>query len=205
MATPHLTIGPGLPSNPGAGRTPAAMPFHAKTLALGPVHLTLGPVARARNGVIGRDGGLPWRLKTDLAHFRTLTIGKPVIMGRKTWESLPDRPLARRTNIVLTHDMSYEPRGALVCLDFSEAVQIAREQAEEDGVDEICVIGGAALFAMALPRARRIYLTEVEADVTGDVSLPPIDETRWHEVFREAHPAGDGDDYAFVFRTLERR
>jgi dihydrofolate reductase len=167
--------------------------------------LTLGPVARSRNGVIGRDGELPWRLKTDLAHFRTLTLGKPVIMGRKTWESLPRRPLPRRTNIVLTRDMSFEPTGAVVCQDFSEAVQIAREQAEEDGVDEVCVIGGAALFALALPRARRIYLTEVEAEVEGDVSLPPIDESRWRETSRVLHPAGDGDDYDVVFRVLERR
>ncbi len=169
------------------------------------VHLTLGPVARSRNGIIGRDGDLPWRLKTDLAHFRTLTIGKPVIMGRKTWESLPRRPLAGRTNIVLTHDMSFEPKGAVVCQDFSEAVQIAREQAEEDGADEVCVIGGAALFALALPKARRIYLTEVEAEVEGDVRFPSFNEADWREVSREAHAAGEGDDHDMVFRVLERR
>jgi dihydrofolate reductase len=84
-------------------------------------------------------------------------------------------------------------------------VQMAREQAEEDGVDEVCVIGGAALFALAIPKAGRIYLTEVEADVPGDVYFPPFDESGWVEVSREAHPAGDGDDHPFVFRTLERR
>src|ERR1700755_3439091 len=94
--------------------------------------LTAGPVARARNGVIGRDGALPWRLKSDLAIFRAVTMGKPVIMGRKTWDSLPKAPLPGRTNIVLTRDGSFEPHGALVCEDFSEAVQIAREQAAED-------------------------------------------------------------------------
>jgi dihydrofolate reductase len=171
--------------------------------------LTLGPVARARNGVIGQGGGLPWRLKTDLQNFKALTLGKPVIMGRKTWESLPRRPLPGRINIVLTRDGSYEEmskaQGALVCERFDEAVQIAREQAEEDGAPEFCVIGGAALFAMALPKARRIYLTEVEADVSGDVTLPAIDETRWTEVSRAAHPAGPDDEYPFVFRVLERR
>ncbi|MFI4935682.1 MAG: dihydrofolate reductase [Caulobacterales bacterium] len=170
-----------------------------------PVHLTLGPVARARNGVIGRGDALPWRLRTDLQRFRRLTLGKPVIMGRKTWQSLPSRPLKGRTNIVLSRDGSFEPAGALVCETFSEAVQIAREQAEEDGVEEVCVIGGAALFALALPRAQRIYLTEVEGDPQGDVIMPAIGETGWKEVDREAVPAGPEDDYPTVFRILERR
>jgi dihydrofolate reductase len=169
------------------------------------VILAAGPIARARNGVIGRGGRLPWRLKTDLAIFRAVTMGKPVIMGRKTWESLPKKPLVGRTNIVLSRDGSFQPAGALVCEDFSEAVGIAREQAEEDGAKEVCVIGGASLFALALPRARRLYLTEVEADVEGDVVLDPIDESRWTEVRREAHEAGDGDEYPFIVRVLERR
>jgi dihydrofolate reductase len=169
------------------------------------VQLTLGPVARARNGVIGRDGALPWRLATDMAHFKTLTLGKPVIMGRKTWDSLPRRPLPGRVNIVLSRDGSFEPKNAVRSEDFSEAVQIAREQAAEDGAREVCVIGGAGLFALALPKAARIYLTEVEAEVAGDVVFPPFDESRWIETSREAHPAGEGDEYDFVFRTLERR
>src|ERR1700744_5525300 len=110
------------------------------------VILAAGPIARARNGVIGRGGGLPWRLKSDLAIFRAVTMGKPVIMGRKTWESLPKRPLVGRTNIVLSRDGSFEPKGALVCEDFGEAVSLAREQAEEDGAREVCVIGGASRF-----------------------------------------------------------
>src|SRR3984885_6894032 len=167
------------------------------------VQLTLGPVARAANGVIGRDGDLPWRLASDMAHFKALTLGKPVIMGRKTWDSLPRRPLPGRTNIVLTRVGWFEPTKAVRSEDFSEAVQMAREQAEEDGVGEVCVIGGAALFALALPKAGRIYLTEVEADVPGDVHFPPFDESGWIEVSREAHPAGDGDEHPFVFRTLE--
>ena len=166
--------------------------------------LTLGPVARGRNGVIGAGGDLPWRLKSDMALFKALTLGKPVIMGRKTWDSLPVKPLPKRTNIVLSRDGSFEPKKAIVCEEFGEAVQIAREQAEEDGVDEFCVIGGAALFALALPKARRIYLTEVDAEPEGDVVLPLIDETNWREVRREVHTASEGDDHAFVFRVLER-
>ena len=167
--------------------------------------LTVGPVARARNGVIGRDGRLPWRLKSDLALFKALTLGKPVIMGRKTWDSLPRKPLPGRTNLVLSRDASFEAEGAVVCERFSEAVEIAREQAAEDGVEEVCVIGGAALFELALPKARRIYLSEVDAEAAGDVAFPAFDEAAWTEVRREAHPAGEGDDYAFVFRVLERR
>jgi dihydrofolate reductase len=168
------------------------------------VILSAGPIARARNGVIGKDGKLPWRLKSDLAIFRAVTMGKPVIMGRKTWESLPRKPLPGRTNLVVSRNAGFEAEGAIVCADFSEALQIAREQAREDERDEVCVIGGASLFELALPRARRLYLTEVEADPDGDVILPPIDESQWREVRRERHEAGDGDDYAFTFRVLER-
>ncbi len=166
--------------------------------------LSAGPIARARNGVIGRDGALPWRLKSDLALFKRATLGKPVIMGRKTWESLPRKPLPGRTNIVLTRDQSYEAPGALVVEEFSEAVQIAREQAAEDGVGEVCVIGGASLFELALARAGRLYLTEVDAEVEGDVTLPPIDESRWREVSRQAYPASEADEHPFTWRVLER-
>jgi dihydrofolate reductase len=169
------------------------------------VTLTAGPIARARNGVIGKDGALPWRLKSDLANFRAVTMGKPVIMGRRTWDSLPKKPLVGRTNIVLSRDGSFEPKGAVVCEEFSEAVGIAREQAAEDGAREICVIGGASLFELALHKAGRIYLTDIDADVEGDVTLPPIDETLWSEVAAKAYPAGDGDDYPFTIRVLERR
>jgi dihydrofolate reductase len=167
--------------------------------------LTAGPIARARNGVIGRDGALPWRLKSDLANFRAVTMGKPVIMGRKTWESLPRKPLVGRTNIVLSRDGSFEPKGALVCDDFTEAVGIAREQAREDSASEICVIGGASLFELALQRAGRIYLTDIDADVEGDVVLAPIDESRWREVRSKAYPVSQDDEYPFTIRVLERR
>lgn len=167
-------------------------------------HLTLGPIALARNGVFGRDGGLPWRLRTDLQMFKALTMGKPIIMGRRTWESLPRKPLPGRMNIVLTRDSSFEAPGALVCETLSEAVGIGREQAQEDGVDEVCVIGGAGVAKAAFPRATRLYLTEVEGDPEGDVFLEPFDETGWREVRREHHPAGEHDQYPFTFRVLER-
>ncbi len=167
--------------------------------------LTVGPVARARNGAIGRGGGLPWRLSSDLKLFKALTLGKPVIMGRKTWDSLPKKPLPGRMNLVLSRDGSFEPHGALVFEDFSEALSVAREQAGEDGVEEVCVIGGAALFALALPKARRLYLTEVDAEVDGDVHFPAFDEGQWREVRRDPYPAGPEDAYPFVFRQLERR
>lgn len=167
-------------------------------------HLAL-VVARARNGVIGRDGGLPWRLRSDLQRFKAVTIGKPCIMGRRTWESLPLKPLPGRLNLVLSKDESFTAKGALVCTTLDEAVEIGREQAMDDGVDEICVIGGTALFEMALPRAKRLYLTEVEAAPEGDAVFPPFDEGAWVEVSSEAVPAGEKDDHDFVFRVLERR
>jgi dihydrofolate reductase len=166
--------------------------------------ISLGPVARSKNGVIGRAGDLPWRLKSDLQIFKQVTLFKPVIMGRKTWDSLPKKPLPGRLNVVLSRDGSFEPAGAVVCESLDEALQIAREQAAEDGAEEVCVIGGAAVFAEALPRARRLYLTEVDAVIEGDTHMPPIDEDHWREVRREAHPAGPDDDHAFVFRVLER-
>ena len=167
--------------------------------------LTLGPVARGANGVIGANGGLPWRLKSDLKIFRRLTMGKPLIMGRKTWDSLPVKPLPGRANIVLSRDGRFAPHGALVCEDFHEAFQIARDQADDDGQGEVCVIGGAALFEIALPKAKRLYLTEVDGSPDGDVRFPAFDEADWFETSREAHPAGPEDDHGFVFRTLERR
>lgn len=166
-------------------------------------------VARGRNGVIGRDGDLPWRLRSDLQRFKAITIGKPCLMGRKTWESLPLRPLPGRLNLVLTRDQSYEAegmaKGALVCATLDEAIEIARETAEEENVDEICIIGGTALFEAALPRARRLYVTEVDAAPQGDARFPDFDPADWTEVSSEPHEAGEKDDHAFTFRVLERR
>lgn len=166
-------------------------------------------VARARNGVIGRDGDLPWKLRSDLRRFKQITLGKPCIMGRTTWEGLPLRPLPGRLNLVLSRDLSYEEqgkaRGAVVCSSLDEALDIARETAMDDHIDEICVIGGTALFEATLPKARRLYITEVEAEPEGDAWCPPFDEQAFREVSIERHDAGEKDDHAFSFRILERR
>jgi dihydrofolate reductase len=140
-----------------------------------------------------------------MALFKAVTIGKPILMGRKTWESLPKKPLPGRMNLVLSRDPKFEAQGAVVCETFSEALGIAREQAEEDGAEEVCVIGGEALFDLAMPKAKRLYLTEVDATPDGDAMFPPFDEREWIEVKREEHPAGESDGHAFVFRILERR
>ena len=162
-------------------------------------------VARARNGVIGIKGDLPWRIRSDMAWFKANTLGKPVIMGRKTWDSLPLQPLPGRLNIVLSRDGSFEPKTAVPVENFNEAVEMASEQAQEDGANEVCVIGGTALFELAMPRAKRLYITEVEAEPEGDAFFPAFDEADWTEVHREAHEPGEKDDHPFVFRILERR
>ncbi len=162
-------------------------------------------VARARNGVIGRQGALPWRLSSDLQRFKALTLGKPILMGRRTWDSLPLRPLPGRLNIVLTRDQSLEPTGAVVCDSFADAVSIAREQAEEDGASEICVIGGAEIYRIAMPRARRIYLTEVALEPEGDARFDFDATDGWREISREAVPQGPKDEAASVFLVLERK
>jgi len=166
-------------------------------------------VARARNGVIGKNGDLPWRLRSDLQRFKAITVGKPCIMGRKTWESLPLKPLPGRLNLVLTKDESYAEdgmaKGAVVCSTLDEAIEMAREQAQDDGVDEVCVIGGTAIFTAVLDRAKRLYITEVDAEVEGDAVFPAFDEAAFTEVASESHPAGEKDDHAFTFRTLQRK
>ena len=165
-------------------------------------------VARGRNGVIGLDGDLPWKLRSDLQRFKAVTLGKPCIMGRETWESLPLRPLPGRLNIVLSRDLSYpesdKSRGAVVCASLDEAIDIARETAVDDDVHEVCVIGGAGVFEAVLPRAMRLYITEVEASPEGDTWFPAFDEAQFRELETERHEAGEKDDYPHTFRVLER-
>lgn len=161
--------------------------------------------ARGRNGVIGAEGDLPWRLSSDLKRFKALTGGKPVIMGRKTWESLPRRPLPGRLNIVVTRQDGYRAEGGHVAGDLGEAMDIAFMAADRDGVDEVFVIGGAQIYAATLARADRLYLTEVDAEPAGDACFPAFDEAGWQETAREVFPAGEGDDHAFILRRLDRR
>lgn len=157
-------------------------------------------VAAARNGVIGKDGKLPWRLPSDLRRFKAITLGKPVIMGRRTWQSLPRQPLPGRHNIVITRQANYAALGAQVVGSTEEALIAAREHAG----DEIAVIGGAEIFTQMMPTAGRLYLTEIDLEVEGDTFLPPLDFNDWHEIAREAHARGPGDSAAFVLRILDR-
>ncbi|WP_029087710.1 dihydrofolate reductase [Brevundimonas aveniformis] len=161
--------------------------------------------ARGRNGVIGSEGALPWRLRSDLQKFKQTTIGKPCVMGRKTWDSLQLRPLPGRLNLVVSRNPDFAAKGALVCATLDEALSIARETAREDGVDEVCAIGGAQIYALALPKARRLYISEVDADPAGDARFPDFDEADWREVSAERVEPGEKDDHAFTFRVLDRR
>ena len=158
-------------------------------------------VAMAENGVIGRGGDLPWRIPADLRRFKAVTMGKPIVMGRRTFESI-GRPLPGRPNIVVTRDGSRRWDGARTAKDFDGALALARRRAEADGVSEVMVIGGAGVYRAALPRVDRIYLTRIHEPVDGDTVFPDWDETAWREVSRE-----DRDDIyssRVSFSVLER-
>lgn len=161
-------------------------------------------VAQARNRVIGAGGALPWRLKDDMAFFKATTMGSPIIMGRKTWESFPKRPLPGRENIVLTRDWDYDAAEARVYSSFLAAANAARAIASREGKDEAFVIGGAEIYALALPFADRIYLTEVDAEVEGDTLFPELAVSEWRGDVIASHPAGEGNDHAFTIRRLDR-
>jgi dihydrofolate reductase len=149
--------------------------------------------ARARNGVIGKAGGLPWHLPEDMAHFKQVTMGRPVIMGRKTWESLPARfrPLPGRANIVVTRQPNWQAQGATRAGSLHEAVALCA------GEEQAWVIGGAEIFADALPLANTAEVTEIEADFEGDVFAPPFG-AEWREVARRRQHSANGLDYSFV-------
>jgi dihydrofolate reductase len=161
-------------------------------------------VAVAENGVIGRANGLPWRLKSDLQHFRALTLGRPVLMGRKTFLSI-GRPLPKRTNIVVTRDHAFAAHGVVAAPDIARALAVARSDALRRGADSIAVIGGAEIFRRLLPLARRLELTLVHAHPEGDVVLPDFDRSAWREVSRTEHPAAPGDSASYAFIRYERR
>lgn len=154
--------------------------------------------ALAANRVIGANGRIPWRISEDMRRFKSLTLGKPCIMGRKTWESLPKKPLPERLNIVLTRDVNYAPPGAEIVHSLSSAIA----RADQDKPEEIAVIGGADIYRAALPLADRLYLTEVAAAFAGDTWFPDFDRNEWREIARRPHKTPDGLAYAFV--TLER-
>jgi dihydrofolate reductase len=160
--------------------------------------------AVADNGVIGADGAIPWRLKGDLQRFKTMTMGKPVIMGRKTFLSLK-RPLVGRTNIVMTRDRDFRAPGAVVTTSLAHALAIAKGDALRRFVTEIAVIGGAEIYAQSIDQADRLEITEVHAAPAGDTRFPPIDKAIWQEVARVENPAQAGDSAASAFITYVRR
>ena len=176
---------------------------HEPKLNLPAVRISL-IVAVAKNGVIGRDGGLPWRLSSDLKTFRRLTMGKPLIMGRRTFQSL-GKPLDGRDNLVVTRDPRFAAEGAEVFSALEPALDRAATLAIARGAGEIMVIGGAELYSQALVRADRIYWTEVDAEPEGDTWFPALNRDQWRETHREAIMRGRNDDHDARMLILERR
>lgn len=173
-----------------------------------PTPLTPSPrisviAAVADNGVIGRNGDLPWRLSADLQRFKRLTMGHPIVMGRKTWESL-GRPLPGRTSVVVTRQMDYgaAAEGVVVVHEFADA--LAAAQSAPGGDDEIFIIGGAELYRVAAPTAQRLYLTRVHAAVAGDALFPEYDAAAWRLVESERRAADEKNDYDLTFEIYER-
>ena len=156
------------------------------------------------NLVIGREGQLPWRLRSDLQHFRKLTLNRPLIMGRKTHESI-GKVLDGRTNIVLTRDLSLVSPGTVLATSLDAALSFARNDAIRRGVDEIMVIGGGDIFAATMPMADRLEITHVHVSPDGDAQFPTIDPEVWQEVTHEDRFAGPNDDANFTLATYVRR
>lgn len=161
-------------------------------------------VAVSRNGIIGRDGDMPWRLSTDLKRFKALTIGKPVIMGRKTFQSI-GKPLPGRPNIVITRDAGFAAHGVETVHSLAAAVDRAAALAREAGTDEICVIGGGEIYRQAIATADILHVTHVEAEVSGDTAFPDIDPAVWSADEEFDVPAGEKDTYPTRFVTYRRR
>jgi dihydrofolate reductase len=160
--------------------------------------------AVAENGVIGRDGGMPWHLPGDLKHFKRTTLGKPVIMGRRTFDSIGRKPLPGRPNIVLTRDKNFRADGVTVAATLDEALQIAEQEAVKANADEIAIIGGSTLYEETLPRADRLYLTEVHASPKGDARFPAFGRAEWREVSRDGPHRGPGEEFGYSFVTFDR-
>ena len=160
-------------------------------------------VAAAENGVIGRDNALPWKLPEDMRYFKRMTMGKPIIMGRKTFESI-GQPLPGRTNIVITRNTAFGAEGVNVVSSVEEALQLAQHTASADGVGEAVVIGGSEIYRLALPLADRLYMTEVHANVEGDAVLPRIHWDEWREISRERFVARAPNPHDYSFVCYER-
>jgi dihydrofolate reductase len=161
-------------------------------------------VAVTRNHVIGRDGGLPWRLSTDLKRFKALTIGKPVVMGRVCYDSI-GKPLPGRPNIVITRNRDFVPDGLIVVHSLEEGLERAAAEAMKLGVDEIAVIGGGVVYREVMDRATILHVTHIDAEIDGDTFFPKIDPAIWEAGPAESVPAGEKDDYPTRFVTYRRR
>ncbi len=159
-------------------------------------------VARTRNGVIGRNNQMPWHLPEDLRYFKRVTLGKPVIMGRNTWESL-GKPLPDRDNIVITRNTSFRADGAHVTHDLASALQYACCIADKKNIEEVMIIGGAQIYRAALPLVQRAYITEIETHLEGDAFFPDLDGD-WRETARETHVPGAKNPFPYSFTVLER-
>jgi dihydrofolate reductase len=162
--------------------------------------------AVAENGVIGREGGLPWRLSSDMKRFKAGTMGNPIVMGRKTWESFPKRPLPGRLNIVISRDPAYRAEGAKVVTSLKDALTLATAKGRcMAGAEEICIVGGGEIYRQAIGFADRLKLTHVLADIDGDTLFPEIDPAVWEVVSSEDVPAGEKDSHATRYTVYERR
>ncbi|MBX4335027.1 dihydrofolate reductase [Bartonella raoultii] len=160
--------------------------------------------AVAQNGVIGHEGAMPWHLSTDLQRFKALTFGSPIIMGRKTWDSI-GRPLPGRTNIVITRNDTFTAEGAVIAHSLSQACAIAKKVASQNGADAIFIIGGGEIFQQGFHLADKIFLTEVLASIQGDSFFPVIDKDKWTLVQTQDIPQGDKDSHSTRFVVYERK
>ncbi|WP_343312310.1 dihydrofolate reductase [Brucella sp. BE17] len=161
-------------------------------------------VAAAENGVIGRDGDMPWKLSTDLKRFKALTLGKPVIMGRKTWDSI-GRALPGRPNIVITRDENFAAEGAQIVRSVEQAISLGRKLAGEMNVSDVCIIGGGNIYAQALPFVDYVHLTRVLASIEGDTYFPKIDSSAWQLSTAEDVPSGEKDSHPTRYMVYKRR
>lgn len=161
-------------------------------------------VAVSENGVIGNDGDMPWKLSTDLKRFKALTLGKPLIMGRKTFESI-GRPLPGRPHVIVSRNPDFHPDGVHVATSFESAVDRAAAIAAETGADEICVVGGGEIYHQALPLADTLHVTHVEAELAGDTRFPSVDPRVFEKIEESQVPAGEKDTYATRYAIYRRR
>lgn len=160
-------------------------------------------VAAAENGVIGKDNDMPWKISSDLKYFKKVTMNKPVIMGRKTFQSI-GKPLPGRANIVITRDTGFTQEGVITAHSVEMALEVAKGMAEAKKVKEIMIIGGAQIYELTLPIADRLYLTRIHAEIEGDASFPDLDAAEWLEYSREDRKRGIKDSHNHSFIVLDR-